>query len=143
MKWMEHRNDVSGILTPVINGQRFFMDAATREAFKMEAETGEINVVAVGKYIFSATAFDRAKKILLESSGQKEGWLIVDEVGPLELKGEGFDDVLKEILSTGSSFDRENSKLKIILVVRESLVAEVIKHYEIVNYANWEIPNEI
>lgn len=32
----------------------------------------------------------------------KEGWLVIDEIGPLELSGEGFHDVLKEVLSNRS-----------------------------------------
>ena len=50
----------------------------------------------------------------------KEGWLVIDEIGPLELSGEGFHDVLKEVLSNRSE--------KIILVIRDG-IAERVKEY--------------
>jgi nucleoside-triphosphatase THEP1 len=132
INWVKGRSDVSGILTPVINGKRFFMDAGSREIFAMEAEQGESNVLRVGKYIFSASAFERANRILDQASKQKEGLVIIDEVGPLELKGEGFSDMLKKILNGG------NEKLKIILVIRESLVKDVLTIFRIENYQDFK-----
>jgi nucleoside-triphosphatase THEP1 len=53
----------------------------------------------------------------------KPGWLVVDEIGPLELKGQGFHDVLRELL--------QKRKENIILVVREGLVQQVTEHFKI------------
>ena len=55
----------------------------------------------------------------------KNGWLIIDEIGPVELRGEGFREVLKEIIATG------NEKQKIILVVREGLVDQVKESFQL------------
>jgi nucleoside-triphosphatase len=138
LRWIENRNDVSGILTPVISRKRYFMDAMSRETFPMEASPGE-EEFTVGKYIFSRTAFDRAEKILENSIHQNKEWLIVDEIGPLELTGKGFDKVLRSILS---SHNRDNPKtsMKLLLVVREHLLDVVIKFYGISRYRPFPYP---
>src|SRR5689334_7055186 len=116
IKWSAERNDVHGILTPVVEGKRVFMNAATKEQFPMEA-TGTEETLLVGRFVFSKAGFDKAIQIIRDAI-DKEGWLIIDEIGPLELRGEGFHDVLNEVL--------EKRKGKIILVVREGS-AELVK----------------
>src|SRR5437870_4514526 len=99
----------------------------------MEAEPGESNVLTIGKYVFSTSAFDRAKNILLNALNKKQGWLIIDEAGPLELRGEGFSDVLKEILQ------QRDMRLQLVLVVRESLVDAVVKFFGIEKYEQFDL----
>ena len=125
MEWCKNRNDVYGILTPKINGKRIFVDVATGEQFEMEAQENEENVLSIGKYIFSVDGFVRAKNIVRKATNRKNGWLIIDEVGPLELKGEGFNAELKELLVS-----MEDS-LRVIIVVRESLVEQVVTYFKI------------
>ena len=56
----------------------------------------------------------------------KNGWLVVDEIGPLELRGEGFSDVLKMIV-------RER-KERTLLVVRKALIDDVISQFELYRF---------
>ena len=86
----------------------------------MEAGENETDVLLVGRFHFSKTGFDKAIRILADAIHQ-EGWLLIDEIGPLELRGEGFDTVLKKIL-------RERQG-KMILIVREGLASQVQEHY--------------
>lgn len=119
--WSAERKDVYGILTPVVNGKRMFMDAHTRQLFLMEARTDETGTLEVGKYVFSKKNFERARQII-SGAIHKEGWLVIDEIGPLELKGEGFSEVLKEVLL--------QRKKKILLVIRDKDdVPEKVKAY--------------
>jgi nucleoside-triphosphatase THEP1/ABC-type thiamin/hydroxymethylpyrimidine transport system permease subunit len=127
MSWLVGRSDVTGILTPVVNGLRFFMNAKTKEQFNMEAERGEAETLTVGRFIFSKNNFDKAAQIIREDM-DTEGWLVIDEIGPMELKGEGFCEVLKEVLAGG------NSGEKVLLVVREGM-AENVKDYFQINDA--------
>jgi nucleoside-triphosphatase THEP1 len=120
LQWAGKRNDVYGILTPVMNDTRVFMDAHTKEQFAMEA-TGAEETIMVGRFIFSKTNFEKAIQII-RNAIHKDGWLVIDEIGPLELRGEGFHDVLKEVLIA-----REE---KIILVVREGLCEKVKEQFE-------------
>ena len=118
--WSAARKDVYGILTPVVNGKKFFMNAQTRERFPMES-TGQEETLTVGRFIFSKAGFDKAVQIVREAVN-KEGWLIIDEIGPLELKGEGFCDVLKEVLAKRAQ--------KLLLVVRDKNgMVEKVKEY--------------
>lgn len=124
INWSERRNDVFGILIPVVDGKRVFMDAHTREQFRMEAVDGEKEVLLVGRFVFSKTAFDRAIQIIRDNMN-KEGWLVFDEIGPMELRGEGFAQVLKDVLNVR----QEN----ILLVVREGITRRVKEKFHLTN----------
>ena len=63
----------------------------------MEARGSE-ETLTIGRFAFSKTGFDKAIQII-RTAITKEGWLVIDEIGPLELKGEGFCDVMKEVLA--------------------------------------------
>jgi nucleoside-triphosphatase THEP1 len=123
LKWSENRNDVHGILTPVINSKRIFLEVETKEQFPMEALEDEKETISVGRFIFSQRSFANAKNII-SNSIQKNGWLVIDEIGLLELKGEGFHDVLIRAL-------QENSSQKILLVVRDSILEMAKKKFGI------------
>jgi nucleoside-triphosphatase THEP1 len=124
INWSAARNDVHGILTPVVEGKRVFMNAETREQFPMEATdlstSLSTDIITVGRFAFSKTGFDKAIQIIRDSFNNK-GWLIIDEIGPLELKGLGFFDVLKDTLSV--------RREKILLVVREGITEQVIETF--------------
>lgn len=128
LKWCEGRNDVAGILTPDMDGRRYFMDVASKELFRMEATENEKNILGIGKYKFSKAAFERASQILSNAINKNSGWIIIDEVGPLELKGEGFSEVIKKLFSI-------SPQLNIVLVVRENLFATVLQYFNIQEYS--------
>ena len=83
----------------------------------------------IGNYIFSIEVFDWAKRQIQKAVKTGNQWLIIDEIGPLELKGQGLEPAISEIL--------QNYKLsrdhRLLLVVRENLIEEVIKHYQLQN----------
>jgi nucleoside-triphosphatase THEP1 len=124
VNWSAKRNDVFGILTPVVHGKRVFMNVNTQEQFPMEANENETGVLYIGKFAFSKTSFDNAQQIIREAT-DKRGWLVIDEIGPLELKGEGFYNVLKEILQYNPT------EQKILLVVRETMIEKVKELFEL------------
>ena len=127
LKWIEGRTDVSGILTPLVDGKRVFMNIETKEIFPMEASSDETKKLVIGKYEFSKKNFNKAIEIV-QSAISNKGWLIVDEIGPLELKGEGFHDVLKKLLS--------EYRGNLLLVIRDNLVDEVVRYFKIENLRN-------
>jgi nucleoside-triphosphatase THEP1 len=121
IQWAGNRKHVYGVFTPDAGEKRVFMNADSKEIFSMEA-AGNEETIAIGRFSFSKKNFVKASLIISDAI-EKEGWLVIDEIGPLELKGEGFAAVLKEILA--------QRKDKIILVVREGLVEKVISYFEI------------
>jgi nucleoside-triphosphatase THEP1 len=127
VNWSSARTDVHGILTPSVDGTRLFMNAQTKEQFHMEVEYGEsASSIMIGRFMFSREAFSKAIRII-RNSISKPGWLVIDEIGPLELRDEGFAGVLREVLE-GAGNDQ-----KILLVVREGLVEKVCEYFGLEN----------
>ncbi|MGG9961228.1 nucleoside-triphosphatase [Ferruginibacter sp. SUN106] len=117
------QNNIAGILTPVVNGKRMFYDISGKEFFEMEAQ-GDEEQLTIGKYLFSTAAFTKANHILL-ATGKGVEYLIIDEIGPLELrKQQGLYQSFKEILSAAFNY-------ALIVVVRQSLVDEVIAVFDL------------
>jgi nucleoside-triphosphatase len=124
LKWAAGRNDVYGILTPVVNGKRVFMDIRSGEQFDMEAAPDDVAVLSVGKYKFSKKSFDRAAEIIITGSRAGIGWLVMDEIGPLELEGKGFSETLKKIL-------RAENIQNLVLVVRSSMLEKIMEYFKL------------
>ncbi|MEI9912309.1 MAG: nucleoside-triphosphatase [Bacteroidota bacterium] len=89
IKRTEKRNDVYGILTPVVNGKRMFMNVQARQLFDMEATEEETEILTVGRFVFSKRGFNKAIQVIRDAQ-DKEGWLIIDEIGPMEAAGRRF-----------------------------------------------------
>jgi nucleoside-triphosphatase THEP1 len=123
LEFSSKHKDVYGILTPVLGGKRFFMDAHSKEQFLMESESGTVSVLHVGKFTFDAEAFKKASAIIRNGLKLKDGWLIIDEIGPLELNREGFYEVVNEIIS-------KPSQLKILFVIRDSILHKAIEFFK-------------
>jgi nucleoside-triphosphatase THEP1 len=70
-----------------------------------------------GPYSFIPDGLERAKSILLRT--QNADLLVVDEVGPLEVSGEGLWPVLKDVVS--------DCRTNCLLVVRESILGDFLK----------------
>lgn len=118
LRWSQGRDEVYGILSPVAEGKRIFRNVHTGEQFTMEAMPGETGILTIGRYVFSQKAFDRAAQVVREAM-HRPGWLVIDEIGPLELDQKGFYTVLKEVL------EQPHTGQTILLVVREGLVERV------------------
>lgn len=124
LEYCNNDNNTAGILTPIINGKRCFYDIASKAVFDMEY-ANELNdtAIAVGKYFFSKNAFNKANNILKQINATTE--IVIDEIGPLELKNSGFASVLKELL--------QQDNVNLLLVVREGLVQNVIDYFSLKN----------
>ena len=92
----------------------------------MEA-SGDEKRLTVGRFQFSASAFQKAAAHL-RAMPDFVCWVVIDEVGPLELRGEGFSAVLKELI------ENRNEGQTIVLVVREELVVKVAEYFSIASF---------
>ncbi len=124
--WISRKaGGVAGILSPIINEKRHFKSIESGEQWEMEAAANEAGL-NVGKYTFSNAAFEKASEILLKAAQNEKGeLLVIDEIGPLELKGEGLHSALKSILAM------ENGISDILIVAREGLVNDICTHFGI------------
>lgn len=127
-EWVKVLPRVDGILAPVINGKRFLRHIRSGEIRQLDATPlhAEQDIVKVGNYAFSISAFRWAGEILFQCRKENLKWLIIDEIGPLEIRGQGLDATISKIL-TDHSHKIEN----IVLVVRKGLINVVQKHYRL------------
>jgi nucleoside-triphosphatase THEP1 len=116
--------DADGILTPVNTGKREFAEVNSKITYPMEANSSEQNTIQIGRFHFSRKNFERAIAYLksLTHSGKI---IVIDEIGPLELQGDGFADILTDLLHEG---------VKLLIVVRSTSLNEVIVNFEIRDY---------
>lgn len=104
-----------GVLAPDGPDGRHFVDLASGDEEPLEhPESGEA-VVEVGRFRFRRAAFDFANARLLAADGNRG--VVVDEVGPLELRGEGLAPGLGALLAVRPAL--------LILIVRDPLLATV------------------
>ena len=83
--------------------------------------------VVAGPFLFDAAVFAWAREELALSSQQPD-WVVVDEVGPLELKRRvGLEPAVGECLA----LRRIQTDTRYVIVVRPSLKDTVIAHYQI------------
>lgn len=94
----------------------------------MEAAAGSENILEIGKYKFDKKSFEKAASIL-SLSKEKQGWLIVDEIGPLELKKQGFYEIVKTLP------EHNNDKLNLLFVIRKSLLQESIDLFQLQRFS--------
>lgn len=127
-RWTSGRKNVGGILQPVVDGKRFIYSITEKRLIQLEisstnlADLNEEDLIKIGNYLFLKDGFNKARDLLQKDFKVNCEWLIIDEIGPLELSGSGLEPTVSSILKNSNSFSGS-----IILVVRESLIEEVIK----------------
>ena len=137
--WAQNKPNVTGFLSLKIDGKRFFENLETGEKRPMEIENSDLQI---GKYSFDPEVFLWADKELQKQFHSETEWLIIDEIGPLEIrKNQGFHELILHILQENSP-----SKPKIIFVVRDFMVAEFMEKYQFsepkILSKNYFIPNK-
>ena len=86
----------------------------------------ENELVTIGKYKFRKSVFDWAQNILIDCIDKKLDWIIIDEIGPLELEGKGLEPGISNIFKLV-----DNLNGNILCVVRDSILEEFIEHYNL------------
>lgn len=127
--WLKGQANAAGILTPDINGIRKVYDIADNTYYDLQADetyTGEL--ISIGKYKFSAAGFEKARDILIRFANSGPEWLIVDEVGKLEIEQHtGLEPALSQIID----LYKVNPAGKILMVIRDYLLTQAIAHYKL------------
>ena len=132
--WCGKQKNIAGILMPDSDGGRKAVDLSTNEIFNIECKGRDgkkEELIQVGKFYFYAPVFKKINNLLLNPLLPHPRWLVIDEVGILELAGAGFYDAvikLVEVYNNPAGAD-------LLLVVRENLCNEVIAFFKIKNYS--------
>ncbi|MEZ4792585.1 MAG: nucleoside-triphosphatase [Gelidibacter sp.] len=136
LEWSRKRVDVDGILCPDNKeGKRYFLEINSQNEFALEVERDSIinqdEIIQIGPFQFLKPAFQKANDYLVETIKKKEfKYLIIDELGKLELENEGLHVSAKKIIKAYESDDKHH----LILVARTSLLKEIIQKYQISKY---------
>ncbi|RTQ45236.1 hypothetical protein EJV47_25500 [Hymenobacter gummosus] len=130
-RWAAGRPDVAGLLMPTdAHGRRYFLDMATGLQWPASARPGQWPVVSIGRFQFAPAAFGWANAALSGAAEAPPAWLVVDEIGPLELRGAGLAPALRQLL------EAETRPQHLVLVVRAALVEQVMQHFGL---ARWPV----
>ena len=136
--WCDERSDVDGILAPVVDGRRHLLHIGGGVIRNLEEVSGGAATVTVRRYTFNADVFAWARSCLLSAAADpgreinaQPRWIIVDEVGPLELSGGGLEPAVSKLLALAlnSPLRGGGNLLRVVLVIREHLVDDALKHF--------------
>ena len=124
LKWIENRSDVAGILSVMFKGRKHLYSIVQKEMKCLECDSKQ--PVKVGRYIFDNDIFKWGQVQLLKGLDTDPKVLVVDEIGFLELKGEGLEPAFSKILNAS-----KQQELILLLVIRDSLVERVVEFYKL------------
>lgn len=128
--WIKGWQNIKGILCPdnEDNIRNLYL-LGSDALIPFQVKETEEDVVEVGRFKFLSSSFQMANDALIADfeNGDFE-YLIIDELGKLELKNQGLHRSAKHIF--GSDVEGKN----IVLVVRSFMVEQIIAHYNIRNY---------
>ena len=135
LTWCNNRDDVDGVLCPDDeNGKRYFLNIKSNEKHLLEAEEDAIHendITSVGRFHFFKKSFDLANEYLVGLKDEVSfSYLIIDELGKLELQNQGLHFSAKKLIQCYMLHKHQH----LILVVRESLIDAILKHYEILKF---------
>ncbi|MCD6063180.1 MAG: hypothetical protein K0R82_1091 [Flavipsychrobacter sp.] len=131
-QWLRNTGvKAGGILTPNVDGKRMLYDISEDKYYEMEAaaDAPDSECLLVGKYRFTKESFRIAREILERELKQPSDWLIVDEIGKLELEDKmGLEPTITHIINSYKNIDGQN---KLMLVIRNYLLDEACERYQL------------
>ncbi|MBN1532432.1 MAG: hypothetical protein JXA20_07205 [Spirochaetes bacterium] len=130
MEWAARQDRVDGILQPVIGGKRYMYHIASSTQRRLELDEGapDDGAIRIGKYSFDRDVFRWGRARLERAFRDDVRWLVIDEVGPLELAGGGLEPALGRIIAGRRQFHGA-----IVLVIRKKLLDASIARYGLRN----------
>lgn len=119
LEFCNQQLSVGGVITPDVNGIRKIYYPREKKYADLQIEN-EKEGITVGKFNFSNDAFSNARSVLQELDFDEYSWIIVDEIGKLELlSANGFEPELSKLIKR---FKDYNGATKLLLVIRDSLL---------------------
>jgi nucleoside-triphosphatase THEP1 len=125
-KWLVNKPETGGIITPDVQEQRVLtlLPEKITLPFQLDAQ-GLDTTVSVGRFHFSTATFEIARLQLETAAKSESKWVVVDEIGKLELKDQGFEPALSYLIAEL----KLQPHRKLLLVVRDELLQEVTTKY--------------
>lgn len=125
--WIRHARSVAGVMMPDVDGTRKLAEIISGDLYEFEVREPGEGVVTVGQYHFKEEIFQKGREILLGKHKVPIEWVVVDEVGPLEIRGGGgFEPAVSELINDYKAGSRKG---KLLLVVRDTVLKKMQEHY--------------
>ncbi|MEN8193130.1 MAG: nucleoside-triphosphatase [Bacteroidota bacterium] len=120
--------EAAGILQISKGNRRYFVDIGSSETVELTSEDLNSDNIQIGRFIFNKSIFSWANEKLQKSFHSKAvKQIIVDEYGPLEFKGKGFEPIFSEILN----YIKKKNDVELIVVVRNSLLERFLNKFNL------------
>jgi len=138
IKDLKNKNKVGGIIAIGIDkeGERYgfvIENIASGEKRLLCSQEQKDGSIKTGRFHFYKEALEFGNKALMENLENLD-WLIIDEVGYLELKGQGWFEAIENALTQDS--------LNMIWVVRKRILEDVLNQWPYFNFHILDINNE-
>ncbi|MCF6366248.1 MAG: hypothetical protein L3J35_08605, partial [Bacteroidales bacterium] len=98
-------------------------DINTKESKLLCKATGNNEQKRIGRFYFNEEGLEFGKKILKPENLNNAEYILIDEIGPFELKGKGWSESIEQLC--------ENDSYTMIWVVRENLVYDILRRFGI------------
>ncbi len=134
MQWCKRNTNCAGILMPDMDGNRKMYSIQDSSFFEVSCQPSfaiQENVISIGRYTFYKEAFNKANAIITSALTSSVEWILIDEVGKLEINGNGFSPAVKKAVKAAAA---KTFKGHLLLVVRDTLLNEVVKEFGIEKY---------
>ena len=126
LNWSKKQKNIIGIICPRDSGKRELYSILSNETRMLEAEDKNQEILQIGQYNFLAESFRWAENELMKSVEIIPKWIVIDEIGPLELLSKGFYKATKNLID-----NPELIETNLMLVVRDTLVEDIIKFFSL------------
>lgn len=123
------RSDCRGFITPDnVHGRVLeFLPLGKRESMPMQAKTPNSSTLSIGRYHFYLSAFEKMKTELRSIKETPLQFNVIDELGKLELKGEGLSPELDDLIA---HWKIDPTKPEVLLiVVRAELIEKALQTF--------------
>lgn len=127
-EWLKNRKDVGGFVSLDDGPLRFLYNAVSREKIDFQtAKNNEGDVLNIGKFSFHKSSFNKASEWAMDHNNDPQiKYLVIDELGKLEIKDEGFNKLIKYLLG--------NSEKDLIIIIRDYLYEKALTYYNITEH---------
>ncbi len=132
------RNDIGGFLSPDKGNLRILYDIFNKSHHPFQVDTlNKEETIQIGRFTFLKLAFDTGYDLVLDQLEKDDiKYIIVDEIGKLELKNEGFHKLILMLAS-------KKTNIHLVFVVRSFLLDQVIEKYAFKEYKIIEDINQV
>ena len=116
-----------GFLAPDMDGLRKLL--FLKDGIQLDFQLNDVNqkeFIAIGRFRFDKSVFEQAANVLNNLASSDRKYILIDEIGHLELDDHGFEPAFSDFLE---AFKDINTESILILIVRDGLLDNVRKKY--------------